>query len=80
MEEFWPDLAAPPGAPPGYDFVAEALFSQLDVDGFFLEYTTSASAGSSNLLGLGGRHRECLGPAPLASRQGYRELSRVTGN
>jgi hypothetical protein len=33
------------------------------------------------------RHRECLEPAPLASRQGlpgteqgYRELSRVTGN
>jgi 5-methyltetrahydropteroyltriglutamate--homocysteine methyltransferase len=27
----------------GYDFVAEALFSQLDVDGFFLEYDDSRS-------------------------------------
>ena len=27
----------------GYDFVAEALFGQLDVDGFFLEYDDSRS-------------------------------------
>ncbi|MBD2899576.1 5-methyltetrahydropteroyltriglutamate--homocysteine S-methyltransferase [Actinomadura nitritigenes] len=29
----------------GYDFVAEALFSELDVDGFFLEYDDQRSGG-----------------------------------
>jgi 5-methyltetrahydropteroyltriglutamate--homocysteine methyltransferase len=29
----------------GYDFVAEALFSQLEVDGFFLEYDDDRSGG-----------------------------------
>ncbi|MFD0684365.1 5-methyltetrahydropteroyltriglutamate--homocysteine S-methyltransferase [Actinomadura fibrosa] len=29
----------------GYDFVAEALFSELDVDGFFLEYDDTRSGG-----------------------------------
>jgi len=29
----------------GYDFVAEALFTQLDVDGFFLEYDDARSGG-----------------------------------
>ena len=29
----------------GYDFVAEALFGQLDVDGFFLEYDDARSGG-----------------------------------
>ncbi len=29
----------------GYDFVAEALFTQLDVDGFFLEYDDERSGG-----------------------------------
>ena len=29
----------------GYDFVAEVLFSQLDVDGFFLEYDDERSGG-----------------------------------
>ena len=29
----------------GYDFVAEVLFSQLDVDGFFLEYDDARSGG-----------------------------------
>jgi 5-methyltetrahydropteroyltriglutamate--homocysteine methyltransferase len=29
----------------GYDFVAEALFTQLDVDGFFLEYDDDRSGG-----------------------------------
>jgi 5-methyltetrahydropteroyltriglutamate--homocysteine methyltransferase len=29
----------------GYDFVAEALFSELDVDGFFLEYDDDRSGG-----------------------------------
>ena len=29
----------------GYDFVAEALFSDLDVDGFFLEYDDERSGG-----------------------------------
>ena len=29
----------------GYDFVAEALFSGLDVDGFFLEYDDERSGG-----------------------------------
>ena len=27
----------------GYDFVAEALFGELDVDGFFLEYDDARS-------------------------------------
>ena len=29
----------------GYDFVAEALFTELDVDGFFLEYDDERSGG-----------------------------------
>ena len=29
----------------GYDFVAEALFNELDVDGFFLEYDDERSGG-----------------------------------
>jgi len=29
----------------GYDFVAEALFNELDVDGFFLEYDDARSGG-----------------------------------
>jgi len=29
----------------GYDFVAEALFSELNVDGFFLEYDDARSGG-----------------------------------
>ncbi len=29
----------------GYDFVAEALFGELDVDGFFLEYDDARSGG-----------------------------------
>ena len=29
----------------GYDFVAEALFGELDVDGFFLEYDDERSGG-----------------------------------
>jgi 5-methyltetrahydropteroyltriglutamate--homocysteine methyltransferase len=29
----------------GYDFVAEALFSELDVNGFFLEYDDERSGG-----------------------------------
>jgi 5-methyltetrahydropteroyltriglutamate--homocysteine methyltransferase len=33
----------------GYDFVAEALFSQLDVDGFFLEYDDARSGDFSPL-------------------------------
>jgi 5-methyltetrahydropteroyltriglutamate--homocysteine methyltransferase len=33
----------------GYDFVAEALFSQLDVDGFFLEFDDARSGGFAPL-------------------------------
>jgi 5-methyltetrahydropteroyltriglutamate--homocysteine methyltransferase len=33
----------------GYDFVAEALFTQLDVDGFFLEYDTERAGGFAPL-------------------------------
>jgi 5-methyltetrahydropteroyltriglutamate--homocysteine methyltransferase len=33
----------------GYDFVAEALFTQLDVDGFFLEYDDQRSGGFAPL-------------------------------
>lgn len=33
----------------GYEFVAEALFSQLDVDGFFLEYDTDRAGGFAPL-------------------------------
>ena len=33
----------------GYDFVAEALFGQLDVDGFFLEYDDARSGDFSPL-------------------------------
>ena len=43
----------------GYDFVAEALFSELDVDGFFLSTTTSAPAGSSRCGSCPGASRWC---------------------
>ena len=33
----------------GYDFVAEALFSELDVDGFFLEFDDARSGGFAPL-------------------------------
>jgi 5-methyltetrahydropteroyltriglutamate--homocysteine methyltransferase len=33
----------------GYDFVADALFSQLEVDGFFLEYDTERAGGFAPL-------------------------------
>jgi 5-methyltetrahydropteroyltriglutamate--homocysteine methyltransferase len=33
----------------GYDFVAEALFSELDVDGFFLEFDDERSGGFAPL-------------------------------
>ena len=33
----------------GYDFVADALFSELDVDGFFLEYDDERSGGFAPL-------------------------------
>jgi 5-methyltetrahydropteroyltriglutamate--homocysteine methyltransferase len=33
----------------GYDFVAEALFTQLEVDGFFLEYDTERAGGFAPL-------------------------------
>jgi 5-methyltetrahydropteroyltriglutamate--homocysteine methyltransferase len=33
----------------GYDFVAEALFGGLDVDGFFLEYDDARSGGFAPL-------------------------------
>ncbi|HEU5474090.1 MAG TPA: 5-methyltetrahydropteroyltriglutamate--homocysteine S-methyltransferase [Actinophytocola sp.] len=33
----------------GYDFVAEALFTELDVDGFFLEYDDARSGGFAPL-------------------------------
>ena len=33
----------------GYDFVAEALFTELDVDGFFLEYDDERSGGFAPL-------------------------------
>jgi 5-methyltetrahydropteroyltriglutamate--homocysteine methyltransferase len=36
----------------GYDFVAEALFSQLDVDGFFLEYDDERSGGFEPLAAV----------------------------
>ena len=36
------DRGRPPG---GYDFVAEALFNQLEVDGFFLEFDDERSGG-----------------------------------
>ncbi|HEY5111446.1 MAG TPA: 5-methyltetrahydropteroyltriglutamate--homocysteine S-methyltransferase [Acidimicrobiales bacterium] len=38
FQSFW-------AAEGGYDFVAEALFSELDVDGFFLEYDDDRSGG-----------------------------------
>ena len=33
------------GGQGGYDYVAEALFNELDVDGFFLEYDDARSGG-----------------------------------
>ena len=39
------ELPVPWAASGGYDFVAEALFSELNVDGFFLEYDDERSGG-----------------------------------
>ncbi len=36
----------------GYDFVAEALFNELDVDGFFLEYDDARSGGFEPLAAV----------------------------
>ena len=51
----------------GYDFVAEALFSELDVDGFFLEYDDERSGGFEPLrfvpAGQAGRARAWSPPS-----------------
>src|SRR5690348_6292605 len=45
----------------GYDFVAEALFSQLNVDGFFLEYDDERSGGFEPLRFVPGGKMVVLG-------------------
>ena len=58
----------------GYDFVAEALFSELAVDGFFLEYDDARSGGFEPLRfvpkGQAGRARPRHDEAPRAREQG----------
>ena len=45
-----------------YDFVAEALLNELEVDGFFMEWTTSGRAGSSRFVSCRrARSRSCWG-------------------
>jgi 5-methyltetrahydropteroyltriglutamate--homocysteine methyltransferase len=63
----------------GYDFVAEALFGDLDVDGFFLEYDDARSGGFEPLrfvpkdklvvLGLITTKRGALEDADLLKRR-----------
>ena len=48
----------------GYDFVAEALFNQLDVDGFFLEYDDERSGGFEPLRFVPKGKRVVLGLVP----------------
>ena len=75
----------------GYDFVAEALFGELDVDGFFLEYDDARSGGFEPLrfvppgkmvvLGLVTTKRgelESQGRAQAAHRGGRRSSSTST--
>jgi 5-methyltetrahydropteroyltriglutamate--homocysteine methyltransferase len=45
----------------GYDFVAEALFGELAVDGFFLEYDDARSGASSPLRFVPPARWSCLG-------------------
>jgi 5-methyltetrahydropteroyltriglutamate--homocysteine methyltransferase len=45
----------------GYDFVAEALFNSLDVDGFFLEYDDARSGGFAPLRFVPAGKRVVLG-------------------
>jgi 5-methyltetrahydropteroyltriglutamate--homocysteine methyltransferase len=45
----------------GYDFVAEALFSELDVDGFFLEFDDERSGGFAPLRFVPPNKRVVLG-------------------
>ena len=45
----------------GYDFVAEALFEQLDVNGFFLEYDDERSGGFEPLRFVPPGRRVVLG-------------------
>ena len=77
----------------GYDFVAEALFDQLEVDGFFLEYDDDRSGGFEPLrfvppgkrvvLGLVTTKRGALedkDAAQAADRRGRRSTSRSTSS
>ena len=48
----------------GYDFVAEALFSELDVDGFFLEYDDERSGGFEPLRFVPRARWWCSGWSP----------------
>jgi 5-methyltetrahydropteroyltriglutamate--homocysteine methyltransferase len=49
------------GAEGGYDHVAEALFSELDVDGFFLEFDDARSGGFAPLRFIPAGKRVVLG-------------------
>ena len=57
----------------GYDFVAEALFNELDVDGFFMEWDDERSGGFEPLRfvpqGQAGRARPRHDEAPASSRR-----------
>ena len=59
----------------GYDFVAEALFGDLNVDGFFLEYDVARSGGFEPLRFVPKNKLVVLGPghdqAARAREQGH---------
>ena len=52
----------------GYDFVAEALFSELDVDGFFLEYDDERSGGFEPLRFVRPARWSCSAWSPPSAR------------
>ena len=53
----------------GYDFVAEALFGELDVDGFFLEYDDARSGGFEPLRFVPKGKLVVLGPGDDQARR-----------
>ena len=67
----------------GYDFVAEALFTELEVDGFFLEYDDERSGGFEPLRfvppGQAGRARPGHHQARRARGQGHAQAAHRRG-
>ena len=58
-----------------YDFVAEALFSGLEVDGFFLEYDDERSGASRRCVSCRGARSSC---SASSRRRRARSSARTT--